>query len=77
MHYLIICPEFVVQRQQLMHGLVQDVPNAVQDLVHNLDKTRIRRQFTDLLIYGTKDEIIDKILFKHVHAFINDSKRFS
>ena len=76
-HYFLDCPSYVAQRQQLMHGLSQNVPNTVQPYIQDVNKIKNKKKFTEILIYGRSNLDVDYEVFKYVRIYIDETKRFT
>jgi len=75
-HFLLICPTFAAPRQQMLDDLARDIPDTVHIYINYPNQNNLAQGFQKLLISGTKNINIDKMLFKHVQKFISATNRF-
>ena len=47
-HYFISCPTYAAHRRQLMHDLVQDLPDMFEKLVTNIEKDKVKKEFIEI-----------------------------
>ena len=74
-HFFLDCPAYAAQRADLLHNL-RAINNLDCPCDRDLTVKRHREKLLDLIINGTKNPVIDNILFNHVHKYIIDTKRF-
>ena len=74
-HYLLECPTFAAQRQEMIVRLTNIFPHE-QNFVLDLRSATNRKRLCNTLIYGTGNSENDKLLFDVVAKFILQSKRF-
>ena len=76
MHFLLVCPAYTVQRQQLFQELNHNVPQVIHPLSNFTADKKVANMLTRILINGTGNAASDQSIFKSVHIFIETSQRF-
>ena len=74
LHYFLVCQSYAAQREQL----IQDLADIVQPLtLHNFSvNTKEANNLLHVILYGSGDEINIKCIYRAIHRYIIDTKRF-
>ena len=75
-HFLLYCPAFAAQRQVMLDDIMGRGLEPVQPLLNYQNMPKLASNLTRVLLHGTEDDQIDKLLFNIVQTFICSSNRF-
>ena len=76
-HYFLFCSAFAAQRRDMLYEMEATIPQTVQPYMQYLLNKKMSDNFTNILIYGTKNVDTDSLLFKIVQTFIMKTNRFN
>ena len=74
MHFLLKCPAYAASRAEMIACLLPILPDCDDKIKSNSRKKLL--EFTEILLFGTKNTEKDKKIFSAVAKFIKKSERF-
>ena len=76
-HFLLYCPAYAVQRNDMLQELSHGVPNISQLLLNFYNNNNMSRELVRIMIYGTGKIDDDEVIFQAVHLYLEETKCFN
>ena len=75
-HFLLHCPTYAAQRQDMLQQLINSVPNIMQPLLNFQNNPRLCKELVQIMICGTANNNNDNIIFPIVQRYLEATERF-